>query len=219
MRARHAIELPNRLRCRQPTVIYIPDVPEPADPIARFQDLFARASDNAPFDPVAVTLATATPAGRPSARIVLLRRVDDRGFSFFTNYQSRKARELLANPHAALCAYWPWLDEQARIEGTVAMIDPRESDEYFAGRPRGSQVGAWASAQSDVLSSRADLERRYHAIEAEYAGREIPRPPHWGGFRLVPECIEFWRAGTYRLHDRTLYVREGSGWRHEVLYP
>ena len=180
--------------CRT-AVIYIRSVPDPADPIARFQELFARAANNAPFDPVAVTLATASPDGRPSARVVLLRRVDARGFGFFTNYQSRKGRELLANPYAAICAYWPWLDEQARIEGPVTAADPDESDEYFAGRPRGSQVGAWASAQSEALSSRADLEARYHAVDAEYEGRSIPRPPFWGGFRLAPQRMEFWRAG------------------------
>ena len=194
-------------------------MPESADPIGRFQELFARAADNAPFDPVAVTLATASPDGRPSARIVLLRRVDARGFGFFTNFESRKGRELLANPYAALCAYWPWLDEQVRIEGRVTMADAAESDEYFAGRPRGSQVGAWASAQSQVLTSKADLEARYHALDAEYAGRDIPRPPFWGGFRLTPERIEFWRAGAYRLHNRVLYIRDGDGWRIDVLYP
>jgi pyridoxamine 5'-phosphate oxidase len=128
-----------------------------ADPIARFQALFARAADNAPFDPVAVTLATASPEGRPSARVVLLRRVDDRGFGFFTNYESRKARELLANPHAALCAYWPWIEEQARIEGRVAVADADEYDEYFAARPRGSQIGAWASLQSQPLATRRPI--------------------------------------------------------------
>ena len=200
-------------------MIYIRAVQEPADPIERFRELFARAAQNAPFDPVAVTLATASPDCRPSARIVLLRRVDERGFAFFTNYESRKGRELRANPHAAICAYWPWLDEQALVEGPVTVADPDESDEYFAGRPRGSQVGAWASAQSQVLKSRADLEARYHAVDAEYEGRSIPRPPYWGGFRLMPERIEFWRAGTYRLHDRLVYLREGDGWRTEVLYP
>jgi pyridoxamine 5'-phosphate oxidase len=194
-------------------------VSEPDDPIARFQALFARAAENAPFDPVAVTLATATPDGQPSARIVLLRRVDEHGFGFYTNYVSRKARELLANPRAAICAYWPWLDEQVRVEGAVRVADPAESDEYFAGRPRGSQVGAWASTQSHVLSSRADLEARYHEVDARYAGQPIPRPPHWGGYRLVPDRIEFWRAGTYRLHDRNLYVREEDRWRMELLYP
>jgi pyridoxamine 5'-phosphate oxidase len=192
---------------------------ESADPIVRFQELFARAADNAPFDPVAVTLATATLDGRPSARIVLLRRVDAHGFGFFTNYDSRKGRELEANPRAAICAYWPWLEEQARVEGTVAVADAVESDEYFAARPRGSQVGAWASAQSRPLASRAALEARYHAVDAEYEGRVIPRPPHWGGYRLVPDRIEFWRAGAYRLHDRTLYVRDATGWRTELLYP
>ena len=200
-------------------MIYTPSVRPPADPIVRFQDLFLRAGDNAPFDPVAVTLATATPDGRPSARVILLRRVDEQGFGFFTNYASRKARELTENPHAAICAYWPWLDEQARIEGRVRKADAAESDVYFAARPRGSQVGALASAQSDVLSSRADLEARYHAVDAEYAGREIPRPPFWGGFRLIPDRIEFWRAGTYRLHDRLVYVRDGDGWKTEILYP
>lgn len=200
-------------------MIYIPSVLAPADPIARFQELFARAADNAPFDPVAVTLATATPDGRPSARIVLLRRVDERGFGFFTNYDSRKGRELQVNPRAAICAYWPWLEEQARIEGAVVVADAAESDEYFAARPRGSQVGAWASAQSEPLASREALEERYHQVGAEYEGRTIPRPPHWGGFRLIPDRIEFWRAGAYRLHDRTIYVREGAGWRTELLYP
>ena len=194
-------------------------MPDIGDPIARFQELFARASENAPFDPVAVTLATASPDARPSARIVLLRRVDERGFGFFTNYDSRKGRDLLDNPYAALCAYWPWLDEQARIEGRVVVAEPAESDEYFAARPRGSQVGAWASRQSDPLESREALEARYRAIEAEYVGRDVPRPPYWGGFRLVPDRIEFWRAGSYRLHERNLYERANGGWRMRLLYP
>ena len=190
-----------------------------ADPIARFQALFARAADGAPFDPVAVTLATATPDGRPSARVVLLRRVDERGFGFFTNYDSRKGRELLANPHAALCAYWPWLEEQARIEGEVVVADPAESDEYFAARPRGSQIGAWASLQSQELATREALESRYLEVEQQYAGRDVPRPPHWGGFRLIPRRLEFWRAGSYRLHERFLYERGETGWQLRLLYP
>ena len=189
------------------------------DPIARFQALFARAADNAPFDPVAVTLATASPDGRPSARVVLLRHVDDRGFGFFTNYESRKARELLANPHAALCAYWPWIEEQARIEGHVVAADADESDEYFAARPRGSQIGAWASLQSQPLATRDELEARYRSVEAQYAGIEVPRPPHWGGFRLIPQRLEFWRAGSYRLHERYLYERGDDGWQLRLLYP
>jgi pyridoxamine 5'-phosphate oxidase len=200
-------------------MVYIATVPEPADPIARFQELFARAAENAPFDPVAVTLATATPDGIPSARVVLLRRVDERGFAFYTNYESRKGRELQRNPRAALCAYWPWLDEQVRVEGQVVVAEAVESDEYFATRPRGSQVGAWASAQSQALASRAELEQRYLAVDAEYEGRTIPRPAFWGGFLLIPEYLEFWRAGTYRLHDRVVYVRDGPGWRTELLFP
>jgi pyridoxamine 5'-phosphate oxidase len=190
-----------------------------ADPIAQFVSLFARAGTNAPFDHVAVTLATSTPDGRPSARIVLLRGVDARGFVFYTNYASRKGHELAENPHAALCCYWPWLDEQVRIEGTVERVSDAESDEYFAGRPRGSQLGAWASAQSQALGSREELERRYHAVDAEYQGRTVPRPPYWGGYRLVPVRIEFWRAGAFRLHDRQLFLREGDQWRSELVYP
>jgi pyridoxamine 5'-phosphate oxidase len=190
-----------------------------ADPIARFQALFARAADGAPFDPVAVTLATATRDGHPSARVVLLRRVDERGFGFFTNYESRKGRELLANPHAALCAYWPWLEEQARIEGPVVVAGADESDEYFAARPRGSQIGAWASLQSQELATREALESRYREVEQQYDGRDVPRPPHWGGFRLIPQRIEFWRAGSSRLHERFLYERGAAGWQLRLLYP
>jgi len=189
------------------------------DPLAEFRRVFDRAAESAPFDPVAVTLATASRDGRPSARIVLLRGVDDHGFVFFTNYRSRKASEIDANPHAALCCYWPWLDEQVRVEGLVERATAAESDAYFAGRPRGSQIGAWASAQSQPLESREALEQSYHETDARYAAQAVPRPPHWGGYRLVPERIEFWRAGTYRLHNRVLYTREGAGWRQELLYP
>lgn len=190
-----------------------------SDPLAEFRQWFARAAQNAPHDPVAVTLATASRDGRPSARVVLLRGVDDHGFVFFTNYQSRKASEIEANPHAALCCYWPWLDEQVRVEGLVERVTTDESDAYFAGRPRGSQIGAWASAQSRPLESREALEQAYHDVDAQYASQTVPRPPHWGGYRLVPERIEFWRAGTYRLHNRVVYIREGAGWRRELLYP
>ena len=189
------------------------------DPIAQFAALFARAGDNAPFDHVPVTLATSSRDARPSVRIVLLRGVDERGFVFFTNYTSRKARELAENPFAALCCYWPWLDEQVRVEGMVERIAEQESDDYFASRPRGSQIGAWASDQSQVLASRAALEQRYHDTEAQYEGRDVPRPPYWGGFRLVPARIEFWRAAEFRLHDRHVFVRDGNTWRSELLYP
>lgn len=192
------------------------------DPIAAFADLFARASGTAPpppADPTAVALATATPTGQPSVRIVLLRHFDADGFVFFTNYASRKAGELEANPRAALSFYWYWLEEQVRIEGVVTRVTAEESDAYFATRPRGSQLGAWASRQSQALSSRAALEAGYRAREAEFAGREVPRPPFWGGYRLAAERIEFWRAGTYRLHDRLVYTRDGGGWRTERLFP
>jgi pyridoxamine 5'-phosphate oxidase len=189
------------------------------DPLAEFRRVFDRAAGNAPYDPVAVTLATASRDGRPSARVVLLRGVDDHGFVFFTNYQSRKATELEANPHAALCCYWPWLDEQVRVEGLVERATAAESDAYFATRPRGSQIGAWASAQSRPLESREVLEQSYHDTDARHTGQAVPRPPYWGGYRIVPERIEFWHAGTYRLHNRVLYTREGAGWRQELLYP
>jgi pyridoxamine 5'-phosphate oxidase len=189
------------------------------DPLADLEVIVARAGINAPFDHAAVTLATSTRDGRPSARIVLLRGVDARGCVFFTNYESQKAQELEENPQAALCGYWPWLDEQVRIEGRVERVSAAESDQYFAGRERGSQIGAWASAQSRPLGSRAELERRYHEIDERYAGQPVPRPPNWGGYRLVPDRIEFWRAGTYRLHDRQVYVRHDGAWRRETLYP
>jgi pyridoxamine 5'-phosphate oxidase len=190
-----------------------------ADPIALFQELFERASRDAPYDPVAVTLATCSADGQPSARVVLLRGIGPDGFVFFTNYRSRKGQELAHNPRAALCGYWPWIDEQVRVEGLVEKVSDAESDEYFGGRPRGSQLAAWASAQSEPLQSRDALEQRYAALDAEYASQPIPRPPHWGGYRLRPERIEFWRAGTYRLHDRALFVREPDGWRSTALNP
>jgi pyridoxamine 5'-phosphate oxidase len=190
-----------------------------ADPIEEFHAVLKRATDGAPYDPVAVTLATADLAGRPSARIVLLRRVDDRGFVFYTNYESRKGIELEANPFAALCCYWPWLEEQVRIEGRVERVSEAESEEYFAARPRGSQIGAWASDQSRVLTDRATLEARYESLQIEFGDAPVPRPPHWGGYRIAPDRIEFWKAGTCRLHQRHVYIRDGVGWRAEILYP
>jgi pyridoxamine 5'-phosphate oxidase len=193
--------------------------PEGDTPLARFVRLFERAAREGSFDHTAATLATADPSGRPSARIVLVRAVDERGFTFFTNYRSRKARELDANAAAALCFYWPWIDEQVRAEGRVTRVSPDESDAYFAMRPRGSQIGAWASAQSERLASRGELEQRYADVERKYHGARVPRPPHWGGLRLRPDRIEFWKAGTYRLHDRTLYTRDGEEWSVQLLNP
>ena len=189
------------------------------DPIVRFQEVMARATAGAPFDPIALSLATSTPDGRPSCRIVLLHEVDARGFVFHTNYGGRKARDLEANPHAAICAYWPWIDEQVRIEGIVARVSASESDRYFAVRPRGSQIGAWASLQSQPLESRDALVGRVKEFEAKFDGTDVPRPDEWGGYRLTPLRIEFWKAGEFRLHDRELYERTGDAWSVQRLYP
>jgi pyridoxamine 5'-phosphate oxidase len=189
-----------------------------ADPITEFQNAIERAKAHQ-VDTAPVVLATSDAAGRPSARLVLLRGVDARGFVFFTNYNSRKGRELADNPHAALCFYWASLDEQIRIEGRVERVSAEESDAYFAGRPRGSQLGAWASDQSAVLASRESLEETYREIERRFEGRTVERPSFWGGFRLTPVRLEFWYGRPDRLHDRVVYVRDGSAWRIERLYP
>jgi pyridoxamine 5'-phosphate oxidase len=189
-----------------------------ANPITEFHNAIQRAAAHQ-VDTAPVTLATATPEGRPSARMVLLRGVDDRGFMFYTNYTSRKAQELNANPHAALCFHWPTLDEQIRVEGRVERTSDEESEAYFAGRPRGRQLGAWASSQSHVLAAREQLEEEYRAVEARFADRTVPRPPFWGGFRIIPTRIEFWYGRPDRLHDRLVYTRDGDGWTIERLYP
>jgi len=189
-----------------------------ADPIARFLAAFERAKAIEPHDASAMTLATADARGRPSARVVLLKGADARGFTFFTNFGSRKARELDDNPFAALCVHWPASLSQVRAEGRVARVDEGEADAYFATRPRESQLGAWASRQSAPLASREELEARAREIEARYPDA-VPRPPFWGGYRLAPDRIEFWYAGPARLHDRFLYTRAGDGWTTTRLNP
>jgi pyridoxamine 5'-phosphate oxidase len=167
-----------------------------------------------------MTLATCTPDGKPAARIVLLRGFDENGFLFYTNYNSRKGEELLHNPYAALVFYWEPLSRQVRIVGRVEKASDHESDVYFRQRPRGSQVGAWASPQSDVLASREELEGRVADLERQFAGAEfLPRPPFWGGFRVIAHCIEFWQGRPNRLHDRLCYRLESGQWTIERLAP
>jgi pyridoxamine 5'-phosphate oxidase len=189
------------------------------DPIARFLKVYARAKKKDPGDYTRVALATATSDGAPSLRMVLLRGIDERGFVFYTNYGSRKARELDSNPRAALCFYWECIKEQVRVEGPVQRVSAEESDVYFASRARGSRIAAVVSRQSAPLDSRAELVADYLKLKAKYAGRPIPRPDYWGGYRVRPERMEFWNSRAHRMHDRTLYVRDGDDWKSERLYP
>lgn len=190
------------------------------NPLVTFADWFDEARRANLHEPNAMTLATVGPDGHPSARVVLLKGVDVRGFCFFTNYASRKGQELAANPWAALVFWWGPLERQIRVEGKVERLTAAESDEYFQSRPKGARLGAWVSAQSEVIANRQVLEDRLAELEAEYAEAEPPRPPHWGGYRLVPTAIEFWQGGTHRLHDRLHYVRTPDGaWHVERLSP
>jgi pyridoxamine 5'-phosphate oxidase len=189
------------------------------DPFQQFTRWLEEATAARLAQPLGMTLATATPDGRPSARLVLLRGLDERGFVFFTNYQSRKSLELDRNPWAALTFYWAELERQVRIEGRVERVSAAESDAYFRTRPRGSQLGAIASPQSKVIPDRAVLERHMDEVTARYEGKEVPRPAHWGGYRVLPDTVEFWHGGSNRLHDRLRYRRLVGGWVLERLAP
>ena len=189
------------------------------NPIEQFRRWFDEVLAANLHEPNAMTLATATPDGRPSARVVLLKGFDERGFVFYTNYEGRKAHELEANPRCALVFYWGELERQVRIEGRVRRVAERESDAYFVVRPRGSQLGAWASEQSRPIRDREALERRLRELEAEYEGSPVPRPPFWGGYRVEPEKMEFWQGRENRLHDRLRYSRTADGWKIERLQP
>jgi len=190
------------------------------DPVAQFQRWFADAVAAGLPLPEAMSLSTITPEGKPAARMVLLKRVDAEGFVFFTNYRSAKARELAANPNASLVFFWPQLERQVRVEGVVSKTSAAESREYFASRPRGSQIGAWASPQSEIIPGREVLEQRSAELEEVYRDREIPWPEHWGGYCLKPERIEFWKGRRDRLHDRILYVKQPDGsWAIQRLAP
>lgn len=189
------------------------------DPFMLFDTWFAEARASEPNDGNAMALATADGRGHPSVRMVLLKGHDERGFVFYTNLEGRKAAELAANPHAALLFHWKSLRRQIRVEGPVSRVTDAEGDAYFASRHRDSQLGAWASDQSRPLESRALFEERYEEMRARFEGVPVPRPPHWSGFRVTPERIEFWTDRAHRLHERRLFLRDGEGWREGLLYP
>ena len=191
----------------------------PGDPYVLFRKWFADAAAAGTPLPEAMALATASRSGVPSVRVVLNRGLDRRGFAFFTNYNSRKAADLQANPRAAVAFHWPLVGRQVRAEGRVQKLTRAESDRYFRGRPRESRLSAWISPQSEEIPGRAFLEEAYARAEARYAGKPVPRPPFWGGFRLIPSQIEFWQGQPYRLHDRICYRRTARGWKVVTLAP
>lgn len=190
------------------------------DPYRLFRTWYAEAQKSEPTYPDAMTVTTVAANGMPSARILLLKGLDDRGFVFYTNQRSRKGRQLAENPQCALCFFWKSIERQVRVEGTVEPVTEAEADAYFASRPRGSQIGAWASEQSETLESRAALEARITDLEARFGDAPVPRPAHWSGYRVSPERIEFWREGRFRLHDRIAYTRSADGgWTPTRLFP
>lgn len=190
-----------------------------ADPIQTFQELLERAMQSEIMEPTAMTLATATADGRPTARMVLLKGFDAEGFVFYTNLDSRKSEQLRENPRAALCFHWQPLEVQVRVEGAVEQVGDAEADEYFASRPRGSQIGAWSSLQSRPLTARSELDERITETEKRFEGVAIPRPDFWSGFRVIPERIEFWYGRASRLHERQVYLATEAGWDEVRLYP
>jgi pyridoxamine 5'-phosphate oxidase len=192
---------------------------EPFDRFAKLLDEAKKISRDILPEPTAFALGTVDEGGSPSVRIVLLKHADARGFVFYTNYESRKGRELLATKRAAMCFHWQPLEIQVRVEGSAERVSETEADAYFASRARGSQIGAWASTQSQVMNQPGDLDARVAEFEKRFAGKPVPRPPHWSGFRIVPTRIEFWRSMPSRLHVRHVYVKKTEGWEVEQLYP
>lgn len=193
----------------------------PESVVVRFHELLARAIAAGEPEPTAMGLATADARGRPALRVVLLKHLDQDGFVFYTNTLSAKGRQLADNPQAAICVHWKHLDlqVQVRAEGRIEPVTPAEADAYFASRPRGSQIGAWASQQSQPLASREELERDIAVTEQRFDGREVDRPPHWSGYRLRPDRVEFWHGQPFRLHDRLLFTSDGGQWSEQRLYP
>lgn len=190
------------------------------NPTQQFQQWLQEALDAKVDEPTAMVLSTVSGSGRPSARVVLLKGLDEQGYTFFTNYDSRKGHDLEASPYASLTFFWPALERQVRIEGKIVKVAAAESDTYFQSRPKGSQIGAWASPQSQVIQAREVLEQREQEFSEKFANQDVvPRPAHWGGYRLQPDCVEFWQGRPSRLHDRIVYALEGQNWKIKRLAP